>query len=96
MGLNNIDGYEVIVVSDAEQEVKVNGLESYNGIKLYYSRYKKAKNPILFYFDSMVIAMKHSTLIYSCGTGAGYFAFLPALFGKKFITNPDGIKTIEN
>ena len=91
IGLNNIEDYEVIVVSDAEQREKVNGLESYNGIKLYYSRYKKAKNPILFYFDSMMLAMKHSTLIYSCGTGAGYFAFLPALFGKKFITNPDGI-----
>lgn len=85
-------GYEVIVVGDAEQKEKMESIDEYNGVRLLYSKYIKAKNLNLFYFESMMIAMKHSDLIYCCGTGAGYFAFLPRWFGKIFITNPDGIE----
>lgn len=84
-------GYEIVVVGDDEQKRLIGKIDEYNGINIMYSRFKKAKNPILFYLDSMIIAIKNTDLIYSCGTGAGYFSFLPLLFNKTFVTNPDGM-----
>lgn len=88
--------YQIIVVGDAEQKVQMNGIKEYNGINLYYSKFVKSKAPVRFYLESMLIAMKKSDVIYSCGSGAGYFSFLPGLFGKILITNTDGMGWIRD
>jgi len=84
-------GYQIIVVGDKEQQEQNNELSEYKGVKLIYSKYSKSENPVFFYWDSLMMGMKVSEIIYSCGSGAGYFAYLPKIKGKKFITNPDGI-----
>ena len=89
-------GYEITVVGDAEQKEQMKGRQEYNGIQLYYSRFVKSKAPVRFYVESMLIGMKKSDIIYSCGSGGGYFSFLPGLFGKILITNTDGMGWIRD
>ncbi len=84
-------GYEIVVIGDANQQKVMDNLLEYKGVKLKYSKYMKTKNPILFYRESLFMAMKETNIIYSCGSGIGYLAFLPRLLGKKFITNVDGM-----
>ena len=84
-------GYEIVVIGDANQQKVMNNLLEYKGVKLKYSRYMKTKNPLLFYLESLFMAMKEANVIYSCGSGVSYLAFLPRLFGKKSITNVDGM-----
>ena len=83
--------FEVTVICDADQQKKNNNLEEFKGVRLLYSKYAKARNPIQFYLDSFTLGIKHSDIILSCGVGGGYWAFLPRLFGKVVVTNPDGI-----
>lgn len=89
-------GYEITVICDAEQKENMNDLKEYNGVRLYYSKYIKAKAPVRFYLESMLIALKKSDVIYSCGSGGGYFSFLPGWFGKILITNTDGMGWIRD
>ena len=84
-------GYEIVVIGDANQQKVMNNLLEYKGVKLKYSKYMKTKNPLLFYLESLFMAMKEANVIYSCGSGISYLAFSPRLFGKKFITNVDGM-----
>jgi len=81
----------VFVICDAEQKQKNNVMKEYKGVQLLYSRFKKGKNPILFYLESILIGIKCSDILLACGTGGGYWSFIPSLFGKIFATNPDGI-----
>ena len=82
--------FQIIVVSDLEQKIKLKGLKNYFGIKILYSKYSKSKNPLLFNFDSMR-KVWNADIIYCCGVGNAFSVFLPFLFRKKYITNPDGI-----
>ena len=82
--------FQIIVVSDLEQKIKMKGIKNYFGIKILYSKYSKSKNPLLFNFDSMR-KVWNADIIYCCGVGNAFSVFLPFLFGKKYITNPDGI-----
>ncbi len=84
-------GYEIVVIGDANQQKVMDNLLEYKGVELKYSKYMKTKNPLLFYLESLFMAMKEANIIYSCGSGVSYLAFLPRLFGKKFITNVDGM-----
>jgi len=82
--------FEIVVVGDYEQKIKSNNLSGYLGIELLYSQYSKTKNPILFFFDSMIKSW-NSDIIYCCGVGNAFAVFLPFLLRKKYVTNPDGI-----
>lgn len=84
-------GYEILVIGDANQQKVMDNLLEYKGVELKYSKYMKTKNPLLFYLESLLMAMKDANIIYSCGSGVGHLAFLPRFFGKKFITNVDGM-----
>ncbi len=95
VGLKN-KGIQVIVICDNDQRIKTDRISSYKGVELLYSRYNKADAPILFYLHSLIIAIKCSDIIYSCGVGAGFFAYLPKIFKKKFVINPDGVGWYRN
>ncbi len=84
-------GYEIVVIGDANQQKVMDNLQKYEGVELKYSKYMKKKNPLLFYLESLFMAMKESKVIYSCGSGVSYLAFIPRLLGIKFITNVDGM-----
>ena len=82
--------FEIVVIGDCEQRIKTDSLREYLGIELDYSKYSKTKNPILFFFDSMMKSWK-SDIIYCCGVGNAFTVFLPFIFRKKYVTNPDGV-----
>lgn len=82
--------FEITVIGDCEQKIKSNNLSSYSGIELLYSKYSKTKNPLLFFFDSMIKSWK-SDVIYCCGVGNAFAVYLPFICRKKYVTNPDGI-----
>ena len=90
VGLSNNYNYNVVVVGDIHQKKKENDILSYKGIDILYSKYSKPNQTIRFYLDSM-LKVWDADIIYSCGVGNAFFLFLPFIFKKKFITNPDGL-----
>tara|TARA_B100000767_G_scaffold274813_1_gene309051 strand:+ start:740 stop:1843 length:1104 start_codon:yes stop_codon:yes gene_type:complete len=90
VGLSENYNFDVMVVGDIHQKEQFNSIGEYKGVKIIYSRYSKAEQTIKFYLDSMLKAW-NSDVIYSCGVGNAFFLFIPLFFGKKFVTNPDGI-----
>jgi len=82
--------FEIVVVGDIEQKRQTKNISCFNGISILYSKYSKQKQPFKFYLDSLLKVWK-ADIIYSCGVGNAFFLLLPLLFGKKYITNPDGI-----
>ena len=83
-------GFDVQVIGDAEQKKKNDSAAEFKGVKLFYSKYSKTANPLLFYLNSFLLA-KDCHLIYSCGPGGGVFGFVPRWNGNVLITNPDGL-----
>ncbi len=90
VGLTEYDGVNVIVVCDKYQRDLYSGKE-YKGIELIYSKYSKAENPNLYYWDSIKKVINVVDIIYSCGVGAAFTSWIPWLKGIKFVTNPDGM-----
>jgi len=60
------------------------------GIKLLYSRYSKASEPLRFYFDSIRMGIKEADMILVCGVGGA--VFYPLLKKRKhvLVTHLDG------
>ncbi|SHO81449.1 Alpha-D-GlcNAc alpha-1,2-L-rhamnosyltransferase [hydrothermal vent metagenome] len=89
--LVNDFNHDVIVVCDNEQRELNRGKEVLDGVKLIYSKYSKSKNAILYYYDSITLALHHSDIIYSCGPAGALFGYLVYRQDKILITNPDGL-----
>ena len=85
------DGFDVSIICDADQREVNNSLNEYKGVKLVYAKYSKGRNPVLFYLHSFILAVRHSDIILTCGVGGGYWSFIPRLFNKILVTNPDGV-----
>ncbi len=83
--------HKIVVVCDKEQQKVNNNLEELDGVKLIYSKYSKSKNAILYYYDSIKLALHHSDIIYSCGPAGALFGYLIYRQDKILITNPDGL-----
>ena len=90
VGLSEQYNYNVVVVGDIYQKEQLNSITEYKGVQMLYSKYSKSDQTIRFYLDSM-LKVWNSDIIYSCGVGNAFFLFIPFLFAKKFVTNPDGI-----
>lgn len=90
VGLSKNYNYKVIVVGDVYQKEQLNNISEYNGVEIVYSKYSKKHQTIRFYLESM-LKVWSADVIYSCGVGNAFFLILPVIFGKKFVTNPDGI-----
>jgi len=90
VGLLKNFNYNVVVVGDAHQKEQLNNISQHNGVEIVYSKYSKSNQTIRFYLDSM-LKVWDADIIYSCGVGNAFFLFLPFIFGKRFVTNPDGI-----
>ncbi len=89
-GLSQNHGFQIRVVGDIHQKKQLNSVSEYKGVDILYSKYSKPNQTIRFYLDSM-IKVWDADVIYSCGVGNAFFLFIPYLFRKKFVTNPDGI-----
>ena len=80
---------KVAIVCDKEYEPPKQ-MSAIEGIEFIYSNYSQSKNPVLFHYDSLQKAIKHSDIIYSFGFLGGIFSFLiPS--SKKLITNIDRV-----
>ena len=90
VGLSEKYNYNVVVVGDSYQKEQLNAIVEYKQVQILYSRYSKSNQTIRFYLDSM-LKVWNSDIIYSCGVGNAFLLFIPFLFAKKFVTNPDGI-----
>mgnify|MGYP001794008500 CR=1 FL=1 len=68
-------------------------LPDYKGVALKYSQFKKASNPIRFYFETLRQAVKENDVLLIAGVGGAIF--YPFLRRKKavFVTNIDGIES---
>jgi len=82
----------MVVVCDAEQRQANRATKEHEGVQLVYSKYAKTKSPLLFYLDSMALAMRSDSVIYCCGAGGGYWSVLARLRKKLLVTNPDGLE----
>lgn len=89
--------YEVYV--SCEGKKNVNCPEIYKGVNLFYFPFKPSQigalrmvYEILYDFYSLVWASRNADYIYILGYSAGIFFFIPHLFGKKLIVNPDGLE----
>ena len=90
VGLSKNYNYNVVVVGDVYQKEQLNSISEHNGVEIVYSKYSKPNQAIRFYLDSM-LKVWDADIIYSCGVGNAFFLFLPLIFRKKVVTNPDGI-----
>ncbi|MCW9709127.1 DUF1972 domain-containing protein [Fodinibius salsisoli] len=90
LGLSEYDDVSIIVVCDKYQK-KLYSKKTYKNIDLIYSKYSKAENPNLYYWDSTKKVLDKADIIYSCGVGAAFSCWIPKLKGVKFVTNPDGM-----
>jgi len=82
----------ISVICDCDSGMKNDYISQLNGVKLFYSKYSKTKNPLKYYFDSILMASKNSDIILACGLGGGFWSFIPRLKNKILITNPDGLE----
>jgi rhamnosyltransferase len=84
--------YDIYVSCEGGIEPKI---FEYNGVKLFYFPIKPFYRIIyetVYDIYSMIKASLICDYIYILGYGAGYFFFIPKIFGKKLIVNVDGIE----
>ena len=81
-------GYEVTVQCDKDSYKD----ETYNGVKLFYTKCTKSEAPLRYYSEGINWALKTSDVVIIAGTGGSIF-YLRNLFRHKIIiTNTDGIE----
>ncbi len=82
-----IRGNEVTVVNEKGGY----GLKEIDGIKIIYSKYKKSKKPLRFYYNSLALVKRDYDIVLVCGVGGSLFYKL--VHGKAIIvTNVDGLE----
>lgn len=92
VGLCKYEHIKVSVVCSRKSNINSPSKKHY-AVDLIYSRFAKARNPILYYFDSYLRVMTRADIIYSLGPAGGLFAWIPRLFGKAVLINPDGLNS---
>jgi rhamnosyltransferase len=87
---------KVYVSCEHSTEPKV---DKYNGVYLFYFPIKPPKNPLLrifyeFLYDgySLLWASRKVDSVYMLGYSAAMLFFIPKLFGKELLVNPDGME----
>jgi rhamnosyltransferase len=90
-------GHKVYVSCEGKKEV--NCPKVYKGVNIFYFPITPPQISVLrmFYevlydFYALIWASRNADYIYMLGYSAGIFFFIPHLFGKKLIVNPDGIE----
>lgn len=84
-------GYDVTVYCDKSE--LFSPLKSFKDISLFYISITKTQDPLIYYLLSLWHALKREDIILVAGTGGSLFYFLNIFFGKKIITNTDGIES---
>lgn len=85
-------GYEVFVSCEGGINPKV---DQYKGVNLFYFPLKPFYRIIYETIYDIYSLIKSSLMcdyVYILGYGAGFFFFIPKIFGKKLITNVDGME----
>jgi len=93
IGANLVENhqYDITIVCDSDQKKVNDGMDEYKGMKLFYSKYSKSKNAILFYYDSIKMVADTHDIVYSCGPAGGMFGTIVHRHGNLLVTNPDGL-----
>jgi rhamnosyltransferase len=89
-------GFAVYVSCEYSSENKI---KEYNGVNLFYFPINPPKMPILrivyeFLYDgySLFWASRNAEIVYMLGYSAAALFFIPKIFGKKLLVNPDGME----
>lgn len=85
-------GYEVFVSCEGGINPKIN---QYKGVKLFYFPLKpffRIVYETVYDIYSLIKSSLMCDCIYILGYGAGFFFFIPKIFGKKLIVNVDGME----
>lgn len=91
------NGYKIFV--SCEHMDKEDRICEYNGVNLFYFPLKSPKGGLFrilyeFIYDvySLWWASRRADVIYMLGYSASFFFFIPKLFGKRLLVNPDGLE----
>ena len=85
-------GYEVFVSCEGGIDPKI---DQYKGVKLFYFPLKpffRVVYETIYDIFSLIKSSLMCDCIYILGYGAGFFFFIPKIFGKKLIVNVDGME----
>lgn len=82
-------GHEVMVMGEKNNS---SGLENYGAVQIMESVYKKSKNPLLFYLDSLRRVAGKYDVVLVCGVGASIFYPFFRTKTTTIITNVDGLE----
>ncbi len=82
--------FQVTVLCERDQKQKFTNLKKLSNVSLRYSIFNKSKYPNLFMLDSHLRCLD-ADIIYSCGVLGSLSMWIPQIFGKTYITNPDGL-----
>ena len=92
-------GHNIYVSCEHSKEKK----DQYKGVNLFYFPMKPPKNPLLriiyeFMYDgySLLWASIRTDYVYMLGYSAAMLFFIPRLFGKQLLINPDGMEWKRN
>ena len=94
-------GFEVFV--SCEYSPKSQQISSYEGVNLFYfplkpphGRFSRIIYEFLYDTYSLWWASRKADIIYMLGYSASLFFFIPRIFGKRLLVNPDGIEWKRN
>ncbi|WP_462247723.1 DUF1972 domain-containing protein [Ekhidna sp.] len=82
--------FQVTVLCERDQKGKFSNLKKISNVSLRYSIFNKSKYPNLYMLDSHLRCLD-ADIIYSCGVLGSLSMWIPQIFGKTYITNPDGL-----
>lgn len=82
-------GWEVTVYCDKNSYHS----DFFQGVTLKFLPIRKSDNQVIYFFLSLVRALKENDLIVVTSTGGAYFYWLNFFFRKVIITNSDGIES---
>ncbi len=87
------------IIADAGHDISVigekgnaSGLTHKGSVKIIESTYKKSKNPLLFYFNSLKLAKNAFDVVIVCGVGGALFYPFFKFKNQLLITNVDGLE----
>lgn len=97
---NNYGGFErfveLLIAEHEKNDFTINifgekNKSYYDNENYHYTILKtKKSNGIIYYIESLFKAIIKCDVIFCCGVSISFLSFLPRVFGKKLIINPDG------
>src|SRR5690349_17343104 len=80
-------GYDVTVYCDKNSYSE----DNFSGVRLEFLPIKKSFNQVVYFFLSLLKALRQNDIVIVTSTAASYFYFLNVFYRRKIITNTDGV-----